>query len=592
MNLARNCLLALVSLGLGLAACEMALRKFHPKYRHLADVPRDLDKKRNWWLRPNLRSASRHPDTHTRHRILLNNLGARQHRDFAVERLGDAVNIAFFGDSFTENTRMAAPYSFTEGLDFLLNASALGAKASSPAGPARRFNVINFGVEAHGTGQQYTHYQNLTVKRHLDHVLYMYFWDDILQLRERSLFRRDDDGALVAQHVDAAPTKRWPAVLSRLHLTYLLLEAWQRPGLARWRSGLPSVREGRAVFHAVLTRWRQEVERSGGAFHLVLLPDLDPRDELIRAELPAELDVLDLHSCFAKEITDYDYDDWRFRHDGHWNEGANMVAAHCLYRHLERQLELPRRTDEDLARTRYAYYRGLAAAPAWEGERWMPAAPWILPGPLAPGVARDIAERYLPLERRVLEEDARWQRRMRAAKRARQSAPLASGVWDVYAALPERLLVYVKKPCALGDVAARFFLHAVPADPADLPADRVQSGFFNLDFDKPNWTWREDGECSIPVTLPKQRLLELRTGQFAPAENGSIETLWAVEFPLRDALPTPSLRSKLQRAPRGAPAPSLRSELQRAPQGAHAPQDTHAPQRPTLDASSGVAPRG
>lgn len=539
MNAARNGLLALISLGLGLAACEMALREFHPRYRHLADAPRNLDSKRNWWLRPNFRYVWRHADTHAAHPVMLNNLGARQHRDFAVERLGDAVNLAFFGDSFTENTRMAAPYSFTEGLDFLLNAS-VPASASSPASSAAgRFNVLNFGVDGHGTGRQYIHYQSLAFKRDLDHVLYMYFWDDILQLRENDLFRRDGTGALVTHHVDASQTKRWPRFLSRLHLTYLVLEFWQRPWLARWRSGLASVRESRAIFHSILARWRQEVEHSGGAFHLVLLPDRDPRDELIRAELPADLNVLDLHSCFTKEIPDYDYNDWRFRSDGHWNEAANMVAAHCLYRHLERPLELPRRTDADLARVRYGYYRGLVAAPDWEGERWMPTAPWAQTRPLAPDEARHIADTYLPLERRALQQDRRWQRRAQATKRARRQAPLASSVWDVYAAVPERLLVYVKKPCVQADVAARFFLHATPGNPADLPAHRVQSGFLNLDFEKPNWIWSEDGECSIAVTLPAPPLSQLRTGQYRPLELEDDETetteIWAVTFALPDA---------------------------------------------------------
>ena len=53
--------------------------------------------------------------------------------------------------------------------------------------------------------------------------------------------------------------------------------------------------------------------------------------------------------------------------------------------------------------------------------------------------------------------------------------PAARSVFDVYAG--ENTVVYLKSPCSVADVQAEFFLHVVPEDLKDLPADRRQHGF-------------------------------------------------------------------------------------------------------------------
>ena len=116
MRIACNLLLALGSLALGLLLCEAALRVFHPNYEYAAEPPRRAHY--------HYQSAQyrRHGDTGVKHLVAYNNLGSRQHRNFNARDLAEGVNLAFFGDSFTENVRMPAHHSFTEALDYLLNA--------------------------------------------------------------------------------------------------------------------------------------------------------------------------------------------------------------------------------------------------------------------------------------------------------------------------------------------------------------------------------------------------------------------------------------------------------------------------------------
>ena len=65
---------------------------------------------------------------------------------------------------------------------------------------------------------------------------------------------------------------------------------------------------------------------------------------------------------------------------------------------------------------------------------------------------------------------------------ATSGEPAARGVFDVYLGLGAEGLIFVKAPCAHADTEAKFFLHLIPADEDDLPAERKRYGFDNLDF--------------------------------------------------------------------------------------------------------------
>lgn len=95
---------------------------------------------------------------------------------------------------------------------------------------------------------------------------------------------------------------------------------------------------------------------------------------------------------------------------------------------------------------------------------------------------------------------------------ARAGPPLARSVYDVY--LNDGDLVYAQEPCDPGGTERRFFLHVVPRREADLPAERRQYGFDNLDFD----FWPRgallDEACVAVVRLPDYPMTSIRTGQF------------------------------------------------------------------------------
>ena len=102
---------------------------------------------------------------------------------------------------------------------------------------------------------------------------------------------------------------------------------------------------------------------------------------------------------------------------------------------------------------------------------------------------------------------------------------VAQSDFDVY--LSDDGLAYLKEPCTAGDTDARFFLHIIPADPADLPADRRESGFANLDFQFAEHGADIGGKCVVERELPDYTIELIRTGQFVSGER----RVWGVEFP-------------------------------------------------------------
>ena len=113
-------------------------------------------------------------------------------------------------------------------------------------------------------------------------------------------------------------------------------------------------------------------------------------------------------------------------------------------------------------------------------------------------------------------------RRLAESLSGASGEPLAHGAFDIHIA--NGALVYVKEPCAHADTA-RFFLHVTPERVGDLPEDRRQYGFDNLDFNFfPNGALFE-GRCAARASLPWYSIASIRTGQYDG--NGEI---WAAEF--------------------------------------------------------------
>ncbi len=101
--------------------------------------------------------------------------------------------------------------------------------------------------------------------------------------------------------------------------------------------------------------------------------------------------------------------------------------------------------------------------------------------------------------------------------------PAARSEFDLY--LDRGKLYYIKEPCERADTAARFFLHVVPEDEVDLPDDRRQHGFDNLDFGFGERGVIFDGKCAAAAPLPKYGIARITTGQFDA--DGRV---WEVEF--------------------------------------------------------------
>ena len=102
--------------------------------------------------------------------------------------------------------------------------------------------------------------------------------------------------------------------------------------------------------------------------------------------------------------------------------------------------------------------------------------------------------------------------------------PAARSVFDLY--VRDNRLLYLRETCADADTAAGFFLHIIPADVADLPAERRAAGFANLDFVFARWGGTFDGKCLATIPLPEYPIKTIRTGQHIPGQG----ELWAVEL--------------------------------------------------------------
>ena len=74
------------------------------------------------------------------------------------------------------------------------------------------------------------------------------------------------------------------------------------------------------------------------------------------------------------------------------------------------------------------------------------------------------------------------------------------------------VLTYLKENCAPADARARIFLRIFPADPADLPADRREHGFADLNFQFAAQGADIVGNCVYERELPDYPIARIRTG--------------------------------------------------------------------------------
>ena len=144
----------------------------------------------------------------------------------------------------------------------------------------------------------------------------------------------------------------------------------------------------------------------------------------------------------------------------------------------------------------------------------------------------------------VGEEGALWKaevpgtyaRRYRQAHRAAREGDYVDAAarsnFDIYVDgdAESKTLIYVKERCVPDDTRARFFLHIIPSDEADLPAERKRDGFDNLDFRFAEYGADLGGVCVAVRELPEYGVESVRTGQYVSGEGA----LWRVEFGVGD----------------------------------------------------------
>ena len=537
-NLFANVCLLLVSCVAGVALCEVSLRLFYPKYRHFAEAQFRSDARRIWARMPNARDWASSPEAFVPHPFYHNNLALRQHRNFSAADLAAATNIGVFGDSFVENTRVAAPYSFTEPLDYLLNQS------------GQRFNVLNFGVGGYGTGQSLLHYEDFRYAEDLDHVIYVYCRNDLWNLYAAGLFHLDVAGHLVRNE---AARSWWVPLIRRMHTPYLVLDVSGRLSsvLAETTTNLEDLRRGfrdrhqdarykamrktfhrgrlvsddlktsLAIFRQLIRHWKHLAEHNGSTFSVVLLPMFPPQPfvvDLLHAEGVA---VIDLYACFGGADPAYSQrrrsaPPYRFKNDWHWNELGNKLAAVCLYRVLEEKTGIPALSEGRLQEALFRYYAvfGDEVPPKAEGVE----------GSISPKTAAAIREKYTALEIRHSLQDVKAELSRLITQRDKR---IIASVFDVY--LDRKRLLYVKEECRPADLKARFFLHVIPVDDRDLPAPRRAYGFDNRNFSQGYWEL-DDRRCITRGWLPAYPIRQIRTGQFVKDAQGAYRNLWEGEF--------------------------------------------------------------
>ena len=112
-----------------------------------------------------------------------------------------------------------------------------------------------------------------------------------------------------------------------------------------------------------------------------------------------------------------------------------------------------------------------------------------------------------------------------ARRDALAGEPLASSVFAIHG--EGRMLTYVRDGCTEEEAAAPFFLHLYPRDAGDLPDDRREHGFDNLDTALTRNAGRVGGNCVAIVDLPGYPIASIRTGQHdASGERWAVEFAW------------------------------------------------------------------
>lgn len=384
----------------GLALVEGLLRIVKPELRDIVDAKFE---KHAYRIHSNPRNSAytfTQPDTGEDHAVIHNSLGLRQHRDFEVAKARGTLRIGFFGDSFTENRRIPAQYSFSEPLDFLLNEAGVDAE------------VLNFGTDSYGTDQAYLQYRDDSPGLGLDYVFYVYCHNDLRDILADRLYEVSPAGEL--RYLPQRKTARWVERARNFYLTYFVLGelsrfSWHVRVLGRSYDpdtvihygheqqnrgrlrGLrimhrsPQLERSLTLFRLLVSRFKAEAESRDQQFVVVLLP----RHKRANLKIAAVLDELGIASLDLFPLFDAEEQALElafFENDPHWNEEGNKLAAVHLFKYLAGRLGIEA-DDELIQKALYRYYH------SFEPERVT--GHWLSPTKL---IHDDAYPKYLALE--------------------------------------------------------------------------------------------------------------------------------------------------------------------------------------------------
>ena len=111
------------------------------------------------------------------------------------------------------------------------------------------------------------------------------------------------------------------------------------------------------------------------------------------------------------------------------------------------------------------------------------------------------------------------------------------------------LYYHKEPPCEPDDADVWFFLHIIPAHPADLPADRREHGFDNLDFKFDAHGARIGNKCMAARELPRYPIERIRTGQYIKGD----ARLWGADIHLAAYTAAQALYERIAAGDYGAP---------------------------------------
>ena len=115
-----------------------------------------------------------------------------------------------------------------------------------------------------------------------------------------------------------------------------------------------------------------------------------------------------------------------------------------------------------------------------------------------------------------------------AAMLAAAGEPVIESGMDVH--VHGRRVFYVSDDCEGTDGRTPFFLHVVPMREADLPPERIEHGYDNLDFHQAGVTFGE--RCVVRWQLPDYPIRRIRTGEYVVVRDGEevlVRNLWGGE---------------------------------------------------------------